>query len=1318
MRHILLFLICFFRVFICQGANSNEYISAPFEKINCLQGLSNSAVICVFQDNTGVMWFGTYDGVNSFDGKTMETYRSDFSIPKTLSDNIVHRVQQADSSCLWFSSHLGINRFSLASKQVVANYEFSGFHTLHSNKDGNTWVVGTEAIYYYNTYYRKFVRIEKPKISIGDPNTRCFVTEDGELWLFPNKTADLYKFSLNSFGRDSLSTRVNITSSRFHSKPIEYISHQKGVFCFVDIDKDLYVYDISGKSKIYTRNITSLLQKYGDIGNIIPFNDDIVIGLRSNGIIRLSASQKYEESIIDRNISIFDMYKDPGQEILWVGSDGQGIVMYAKKRLLATSLKFKNVSPNLTRQVRSLMTDKYGNLWCGTKGDGLLKIPDYQNHSNLAEASVYSLSGVQSIRSFAKWDTGFEVFSMVQSRYKNGFWVGTGNTGLCYFSFAEQKLSPVTTPAKIAARHIHSMYEENDSVLWIVTSETGVHKVWLDNTANSTVRIKRQKQLHFFYKQHEIVTFYSMIPEGDSILWLGSREKGLVKYNMRTEKYSVISLKDLLHKAVDDILCMYRSRDGKIYAGTTAGLVCLEIADNKVTTSYMGREQGLWNDMIHGILEDANGFLWLSTNKGLIKYNPKNKLSHAYSSSSGVEISEFSDDAYYQCPYTGNLLFGGVDGLLYMNKNIASISGYNPPILVRKLILGGKNVNLGDYYTFENQTLRIPGSGVSFSLKVAVPDYLTGEEIEYSYILEDYDKIWSNFSHLNEITFEDIPSGEYTLKIRYKKDVLDTEYKQLVIPVYIVSPWYRTTVAYLVYALLIAMIGVSLIYLWRKFSQLKRVIKNNDQDKLLAVSDSKLFSQLEDSFLTIYNLSDQLRTSAISPEQQLQKVEIIRETTMFQLLRMNAFPNSGVEHLIPLNCLISGESHWMEISEKILRLLDKNRMNTSVIKSSIDSDFRFPLPKSAAWCVLYYCYWYFAKHDTVSEVTVDAVEDNNRMKLSFSSSSSLIISDLYRSLVEEDVTGILNDVDEAFLVNLIKDLTVSILKQLGSEINYTTDTEIGQILTLTFTSSFSAESKGKKKILLLLEDRDEIASLIQLLLSEDYEVRQVKSVSSAFKQIKEDSPVVFLMDVSVCVGAEKETLRYIDKNRSLLSDVIFIPMLTVKIPSDIQQKLFQWADSHIIMPYEVLYLKEIIHKALHGKQTASSVVMPELGVFSGQIVCTTTEQMNFMKKFFSVVEQNLDKEELGSTFIAERMSMSPRQFYRKFKDISDMLPGDLIKNYRIEKAASQLLNTEAPIHEIIADVGISSRAYFYKEFTKKYGMTPKDYREHKTETHL
>lgn len=119
----------------------------------------------------------------------------------------------------------------------------------------------------------------------------------------------------------------------------------------------------------------------------------------------------------------------------------------------------------------------------------------------------------------------------------------------------------------------------------------------------------------------------------------------------------------------------------------------------------------------------------------------------------------------------------------------------------------------------------------------------------------------------------------------------------------------------------------------------------------------------------------------------------------------------------------------------------------------------------------------------------------------------------------------------------------------------------------------------------------------------------------------------------------------------------------------------------------------------------------ELNGWKTSIVCTTTEQAAFIRKFLQILNQNIDREDLGPTFISEQMSISPRQFYRQIKEISGLSPSDLIKDYRMEKAAKLLSDETLSIQEVISNVGISSRAYFYKEFTNKFGITPKVYRE-------
>lgn len=1305
-RLILSFVLLIYSL-VCQADGGKDtYI---FRKVDYQQGLSNSAVLCLFQDNRGLMWFGTYDGVNCYDGRNMEVFRSDFSAQKSLSNNVIHSIQQADNNCLWISTHLGINRLSLDSRQVVGYYDFTDDYYLHSNSKGNTWVVSRDGIFYYNTSYKRFVKINNLKVSVEDMDKRAFVTDDGVLWIFIQHTGELLQVSQDAFDCDTLSIYSTVSSTDFHANPIMDVFYQNGVLCFIDSEHDLYVYDISRQSKIYIRNLSSLVQKYGTIAGIALFYEDIIIGFRTNGLVRLRTSQKYKEEVVDRNVRIYSIYRDPHQNVLWVASDGQGTIMYAKKYSIATNLMLNQLSSNLSRQVRSVMTDNRGGLWFGTKGDGLLHIPDYRESEEASAVTVYSPEGKQNVMSYMRWNKEFPVYKLVQSRYMDGFWIGSGDPGLFYYSFADQALHCVENlPAQ--PTEIHGIDEENDSVLYVVTAGSGFHKLILEKQAG-TIRLKSQKSYHFFHGQREITMFYPMLAEGDSILWLGSREKGLIRFDKRTEEYKVISLKEMLHKSVDDVLSLYRTKEGVLYVGTTSGLVCLNSNRGQMKATYIGREQGLLNDMIHGVLEDENGLLWLATNRGLIKYNPINGSSHAYFYSAGVQIGEFSDDAYYMCPYTRELFFGGIDGLLYLDKEMQAAPEFYPDILLRKLTIGHTQVVQENYYTDDGKALQFKGAEVSFTLSFIVPDFLSGEDIEYSYQLEGYDKDWTSFSSINEASYTGVPAGDYLFKVRYKRDVFDTEYRHFSIPVHILSPWYRSAPAYFIYFIIFLLLLGYVIYLLRKNYLQERMMKTLMGTERCRKSETAYTDRrvLED-FTLIYNYCDQLRAENLSYEQSLEKVSLIRETVMTALLNPDTLHLEELKQFFPDRFIVSARMSIQGVSQEVLRTLEEQGIDHSSITSAIPEHITFPVYKNALYSILYCCYLRIAEMKGTYGVIVDMSEQDGKMQLHFSS-KDVTVKALYEYLSDKASSVAEKDADYVFGVHLLLGFVRSALERIHAVLRYDHD-ESGSRLTIVFEPALlPVTGEQGKKTVLLLEDRDEMTWLISNFLADEYVVHQVKSVQLAFEEIRRSAPALLLVDMTMYANAESTFMEYVSRNRTLLSRTAFIPLLTWKVSSAIQRELILWSDSYVVLPYDILFLREVVHNAIYGKREAKQIYMEELGDLAGQIVCTTTEQADFIRKLLKVIEENLDKEELGSTLIADRMAMSSRQFYRKFKEISNTAPGDLIKSYRMEKAARLLLDEELSIQDVIMEVGISSRSYFYKEFTRRFGMTPKDYRE-------
>jgi AraC-like DNA-binding protein len=146
-----------------------------------------------------------------------------------------------------------------------------------------------------------------------------------------------------------------------------------------------------------------------------------------------------------------------------------------------------------------------------------------------------------------------------------------------------------------------------------------------------------------------------------------------------------------------------------------------------------------------------------------------------------------------------------------------------------------------------------------------------------------------------------------------------------------------------------------------------------------------------------------------------------------------------------------------------------------------------------------------------------------------------------------------------------------------------------------------------------------------------------------------------------------------------------------------------------------MQVKEIVNMALNKKHNIKDEPIPIHHIQQNEklqnLACDTPEQKAFIENLFTILDENLDRDDLNTPFIAEKMNISARQYYRRFKEISSLSSSDFIKSYRLEKAAEYLRETNWSIQDVINKIGIQSRAYFYKEFASRYGVTPKSYRQ-------
>ena len=431
--------------------------------------LSNNAIICMHQDPDGYLWIGTYDGLNLYNGKDTYVYRFELNNKNSLCSNIIHKISDAEPGFLWISTSLGINKFSLKERKVTESYPgYMESDLVATDSSGITLAICKEnRISCYTPFSDGFRDL--PREGIGPQTVRTlFAGTDGYFYLL------LTSGILKKLTPDFSNTTFNLLSEerQFHNKPILSAFHENNHIFIVDTDNKLYRQQVDGSGKEFLFDLSGMTNKYGNIIKICTFQSNVYIVFRNGNILDLSQP----ENTINMGIGIFCLINDKRQEILWLGTDGQGIRMFYDKPDLFGSILLKDLPINIQNPIRSLYTDNDRSLWFGTKGDGIVRIQAYDTYPNkkaIPQSAITHFTTADGLSSN-------RVYSFQRSEFHPCIWIGTEGPGLCYYSYKENRMKTIPQQEDTPPiRYIHSICEVNDSTLWLATTGNGLLKVTL-----------------------------------------------------------------------------------------------------------------------------------------------------------------------------------------------------------------------------------------------------------------------------------------------------------------------------------------------------------------------------------------------------------------------------------------------------------------------------------------------------------------------------------------------------------------------------------------------------------------------------------------------------------------------------------------------------------------------------------------------------------------------------------------------------------------------------------------------------------------------
>lgn len=748
-----------------------------FERITIEQGLSQNTVLVVLQDSKEFLWFGTEDGLNRFDGYTFKTYRHNPDDHSSISNNTVRAIYEDNSGIIWIGTHGGgLNSFDRKTGvftrypyQPAAPHGLNGdiVWTICGGAPGVLWIGTNKGLNRFDCTTGKFTHHwgHEP----GNPNS-----------LSDNMVKVLLKDGTGGFwigtGEGGLDRLV------FHD--IEPTGGKEGTFTHYKHNPD------TPGSLSHNRVHTLFLDRDGVLwvgtqNGLNRFDEGKDIFINYTG--------KYEH-LSDETAPITSIAGEDGADvdILWIGTYGDGLYRFDRKKKKFFHYKYNPVQLTSlsSDSIQRIYVDNTGIMWVGTDS-GLNKFDKkkqkFGHWKMKADTSNTSMNNT--------------IWSIYTDR-EGVLLLGTAS-GLSWFDRKSNKVTPVkigTGPHN--KRQIHPIYEDSSGVLWIGVYEKGLyrldreeetagyckHEGLRDNKINAvledakgTLWIGTGKGLYNLDSRNDVLTCDNNIPgdtpvntiykDRSNFLWIGT-ERGLNLYRRDTGTFARWKNEpDNPHSLTNNkVSSIWEDESGVLWLGTWGGGLNRFDRDKNTFTHFLEKD-GLPNEYIYGILGDDEGYLWMSTNKGISRFDPKSEIFKNYDYRDGLQSNEYNAGAYYKSE-DGEMFFGGINGFNAFYPRKIKDNPHVPPIVITLFQIMNEPVGIGGDSPLKqaiNETKEITLSyrDYFFSFEFSALDFSNPAKNKYKYKMEGLDQEWIQTDAKRRFaTYTNLDPGEYVFRVQ------------------------------------------------------------------------------------------------------------------------------------------------------------------------------------------------------------------------------------------------------------------------------------------------------------------------------------------------------------------------------------------------------------------------------------------------------------------------------------------------------------------------------------------------------------------------
>ena len=1304
------------------------------------KGLSNNSVRCIYQDKRGFLWFGTFDGLNCYDGYDFKVFRNIPGNDSSLPHNYINAIGEDHRHHVIIGTGQGISMYNILTGAFspgkytpVAGK--SGFRIKFYINDIKTDAKGN--VYLATNGGGLLVKWADSAIAEQIPCEIGQWSNVQSLVIDPSRKVWLVIAEGGLFQFEPASRKLRLVNRAIQSIRCMEADNQGNLW--ISAYDGLYRYNTG------TDSLTKLCNHLPDkllSGNILSLkfagDNQLWMGTEGRGIAVLDPTTMSVRQLSPDKVKstlssgiIYTIYED-NEHRKWIGTYKGGLDIIEPKLSGFHTISQDRTGPNnlSSNFVNSIFESKDHDLWVGTDGAGIsVWRRDKNSFTNFAN---YQDQGLNSI-------TSNSVPSIVED-YKGDIWSGSYGGGIERLDRSTGRRKHYTCFNNETGKenpYIWRLYEDCQHTLWAATYVSGL-LYYFDRNADRFVAFN-----------HETRDFVCLTEDRHGRLW-GGASQGIYKINKQERTYT-------FYPVPKPVRAIFQDSKSNLWIGTEGlGLILLDTTNGKTIANYT-EAGGLCNNSVLNILEDDNGNLWLSTFHGLSKFDPDSRSFKSFFQADGLQSNQFEYNAAFKL-HSGELAFGGIRGLTIFHPDSIRSSSTMPVLLFNRLLINNKIVTAGSRYVSETtgdaiQKLTVPYDEGTLSFGFTALEYAAPDKISYAYYLEGWDKGWNYSGNIRTAAYTRLAEGTYKLHIKATNSVGEWNPKELELEVTVLPPWYRSWIAWLLYAAAFA----GMIYLFIRYRtnrnrlqyEMKLLQFQTEQEK----KKMGLFTRISHEFRTPLTL-------IINPVQELLKSQqAAKENNELKCIYRNARRLLSLADQLLLfqkantgdDPLIVAPFDYSSLCKEVFQYFEQDayakkidyqlhcpdslpiygdRQKLEIVLINILSNaFKYTPPKGRIT---------FEVQDTVQGIVTVIADSGSGIP---SNAGDRIFERFYQAAGHQTVSkpgfGIGLFLAKSF-VDLHKgaityssqagkgtSFTISLLKGF-SHFNGAGVIASGDQTPLTDqphampappgedTLTPSAKEDHEEETLiaddttiLLIEDNEELRTYVADIFHKSYHVLEAGSAEDGLIIANESLPDLIITDITMQEMTGIDLCRIL-KNDPTVSHIPIVMLTAANSPESKLQAIELGADDYFNKPFDKDLLVARIANLLKNRNVLQNYFYNEVTLQRNDVK-VSEEYKIFLETCIAIVEEHLEDPAFSVQTLASAIGMSHSKLYKKVKSVSGLTVNAFIRHIRLRKAAELFINTDMNINETAYQVGFSNVKYFQKQFHKLFGVNPSEY---------